>query len=360
MTKNYDYAVFIGRFQPFHAGHFEVVKHGLDIADFLIMVIGSADVPRSEHNPWTYSERIEIIKSAVPAEMFERIRFIPANDHPYNDSRWVADIVSGVRSVFDGDWSIEGVWHPGPKPKEPRVVLVGHKKDHTSYYLDMFPMWDSSGVAHYKSLSATDIRSSMYEDRFTTLEDQFFLNQEHMKVIYNLGKSESFREMIEEGKFIKKTKQMWANTPYPVTFVTVDAVVTCAHHVLLIKRRAAPGRGLFAMPGGYLDVNERIVDSMLRELSEETKIAVPKKVLKGSIKISRVYDQVERSSRGRIITHAFHIDLELEPGGKLPKVRGSDDAAKAKWFQLAEFKKMRSVMFEDHHAIITDILNLDE
>lgn len=356
MTK-FNYAVFIGRFQPFHAGHYEVVKAALESAEILIMMIGSADSPRTEHNPWTYGERIAIIKAAV-GDMIDQIRFRPANDYPYNDSRWVGEIVQNVKDVHQEEWTAVGRFHAGPKPKNPTVTLIGHKKDHTSYYLDMFPMWDSSGVPHHRDMSATDIRNALYIGDTSVMSPAagFFLNDSHKEVVRQLIASNIFSEMQEEGKFIQKTKEMWANVPYPVTFVTVDAVVTCAHHVLVVKRRSAPGKGLLAMPGGYLDVHERIVDSMLRELNEETKIAVPKKVLRGSIKSSKVYDQVERSTRGRIITHAFHIDLALEPNGKLPKVKGSDDAEKAFWLSIGDLKDMKSKFFEDHIHIIDDIL----
>jgi len=66
-----------------------------------------------------------------------------------------------------------------------------------------------------------------------------------------------------------------------------------------------------------------------------------------------VFDAPGRSLRGRTVTHAFYIDLAPGP---LPKVKGQDDAAKAKWFTLAEFEKMEEVMFEDHFHIVNYFL----
>ena len=61
----YDYAVFIGRFQPFHVGHYHVVTEALKIAKEVILVIGSHDRPRDIRNPFTTQERIEIIEGKV-------------------------------------------------------------------------------------------------------------------------------------------------------------------------------------------------------------------------------------------------------------------------------------------------------
>lgn len=350
-----EFTVFIGRFQPFHAGHYEVVKEALEVSNKLIMFLGSADSPRESRNPYSYEERIQIIKVAVLPREFDRIIFKPANDYPYNDARWVAQIVDGV----DEEWN-KISWHSSPKKEG--IALIGHRKDHTSYYLDMFPQWGSIGVKHFAGLNATDIRQWLYDNHNGRLEDlqhqmrAHFTSYDHGQEIWYRSMGDQFEQMVEEGEFITKTKQMWSAAPYPVTFVTVDAVVTCANHLLLIQRRAAPGKGLWALPGGYLDTKERIVDSMIRELDEETKLSVPRKVIRGSITGNKVYDAVERSARGRIITHAYRVELNLDPGQKLPKIKGSDDAAKAKWFPLSDVRKMKKVMFEDHYGIIDDIL----
>ena len=74
-------------------------------------------------------------------------------------------------------------------------------------------------------------------------------------------------------------------------------------------------------------------------------------MLRGSIVRSEVFDAVERSARGRTITHAFHIEL---PDGDLPKVKGQDDAEKARWVPIAEVRSEEC--FEDHYEIIQHFL----
>jgi bifunctional NMN adenylyltransferase/nudix hydrolase len=87
---------------------------------------------------------------------------------------------------------------------------------------------------------------------------------------------------------------------------------------------------------------------MIRELREETGLKLPEKVLRGSIKSTKVFDHVDRSERGRIITVAFHITL-INGEWDLPKVKGMDDAEKAQWVPLN--KVSPETMFEDHYDI---------
>jgi bifunctional NMN adenylyltransferase/nudix hydrolase len=51
MSHPFDALVFIGRFQPFHAGHLAVVQHALSQSDRVLLLCGSARQPRSTRNP---------------------------------------------------------------------------------------------------------------------------------------------------------------------------------------------------------------------------------------------------------------------------------------------------------------------
>jgi bifunctional NMN adenylyltransferase/nudix hydrolase len=162
-----------------------------------------------------------------------------------------------------------------------------------------------------------------------------------------------YEQIIREREFVETNKKQYASLPYPPIFSTADAVVIQSGHVLMIKRRAEPGKGLWALPGGYVNANtdKSVEDAAIRELREETMIKVPAPVLRGNIVRSKVFDAIDRSPRGRIITHAFHIQL---PDGELPKVKGSDDAEKARWVPIAEVRSEEC--FEDHFEIIMSFL----
>jgi bifunctional NMN adenylyltransferase/nudix hydrolase len=148
-------------------------------------------------------------------------------------------------------------------------------------------------------------------------------------------------------------KKQYSSLPYAPVFVTTDAVVICSGHILMIRRKSEPGKGLWALPGGFLNAqtDRSIQDAMIRELREETGIKVPSPVLIGNINKVRVFDAIDRSTRGRTITHVFKIDL---PDGVLPKVRGIDDADKARFMPLSELDS--AVCFEDHFEIISSLI----
>ncbi len=358
-TQAFDFLVFIGRFQPFHKGHLTVVEEGLNQAKQLIILCGSAHQPRSTRNPWTVAEREQMIRGALTDQQNQRLHFAPLMDIVYNDETWVRNVQATVNGLVTAH-------HPTPhKPAE--IGLIGHSKDQSSYYLNLFPQWGAVQVENYKGISATPIREALFindgaendDDKTKNLCQSFLVNQGEQAFSANVQQmmkqfcqSDDYTIVREEHSFVDKYKSAWKNAPYAPTFVTVDAVVVQSGHVLLVERKARPGKGLLALPGGFVNQHEKLVDACLRELREETRLKVPAPVLKGSIKGQQVFDDPYRSARGRTITHAFYI--ELEPNKELPKVKGGDDAKQAMWVPLADLNPNN--LFEDHYFIIQEMI----
>ena len=341
MNKKYDYMVFIGRMQPPHKAHIEIINNALKEAENVIILVGSVNQPRTIKNPWTWREREEMIRACFDSDMQERIIVRGVSD-TYNDQQWVRSIQDDIDFIVRAD----RLASRDDDISDAKIGLIGHKKDDSSYYLDMFPQWTFYGIDNIDDMHSTDIRTEMFELRQV---DDNTLPAGISNFIGAFMNSEAFETLTEEYFFTQKYRQAWNAAPYAPTFVTVDAVVVQSGHVLLVRRRSAPGKGLWAIPGGFLDQNETVESAAIRELREETKIKVPAPVLKGNIKSSKVFDDPNRSLRGRTITHAHYIEL---PPGELPKVKGSDDADKAKWVPLGVFEKMQDQMFEDHWHIV--------
>jgi len=333
MKKKYDLAVFIGRFQIFHNGHKTVIDRALEEAEQVIVLIGSSYQPRSFRNPFTYDERAKMIYSVYMNT--HRVSCVPLVDYMYNDELWIKQVQDAV-TKFDNHCN------------KNNICLIGYAKDHTSYYLNLFPNWDSVNVEQKFHLNSTNLRTDYFSTGMIYGVPDAVIN--FLEEFKEWGRD--YNHVKEEYECILKYKKQWEAAPYPPIFVTVDACVIQSGHVLLVERGAAPGKGLWALPGGFLDQNELIVDGMVRELKEETGIKVPIPVIKGSIKDYKVFDNPQRSARGRTITHGYLV--HLSPGA-LPKVRGADDAAKAKWIPLSDVDPEK--MFEDHFAIIEHFSN---
>lgn len=338
MNNKYDAIVFIGRFQPFHNAHLEIFKQAKAIADKVILIIGSAEQPRTYKNPFFASDRYQMIGYTLESLGYEEeldYIIVSSRDSLYNDTAWavrIQEIVNVETAPTD------------------KVAIIGHKKDESSYYLEMFPQWDLVEVPLVEELSATNIRDLYFREDTNLNFIQGVVPTIMLSFLEKFKETEDFTQIVRERQFEESYKQQFAAYPYPPTFVTVDAVVVQSGHILMINRRAEPGRGLLALPGGFLDANSdpSLESAMLRELREETGLKVPTPVLRGSIKNSHVFDAIHRSSRGRTITHAFHIQLT---DGELPKVKGGSDASSAKWIPIASVEPQQT--FEDHYEIIS-------
>jgi len=115
---------------------------------------------------------------------------------------------------------------------------------------------------------------------------------------------------------------------YPRPMVTVDAVVFRKNgsgtEVLLIKRGRYPYEGMWALPGGFVDMEETLEDAIVRELEEETG-------LKGVELIQlHAYSEIHRDPRGRNISITFYGVADSIN----TSVTGGDDAADARWFPV--------------------------
>ena len=347
MSKLYDLAVVIGRFQPVHLGHQALFKSAAEQADTVLVIIGSAEQPRTIKNPFTYLERQSMIEGMTNGSD-AKFLFAPVTDSLYEENKWVTHIQDAIyraaRANDDGSVA-------------ENICIVGHDKDDSTYYLKSFPAYNFVDAGRFievdeHPIDSTQIRNLMFNNQYTFIKSVLPAGiYETLK--NNFFPTVAFDTLKEEFKFIQSYKEQWKAAPYPVTFNTVDGVVLQGGHILLVKRKAAPGAGLWALPGGFLDQNETSKQAVIRELREETRIKVPVPIMEANITYQQRFDHPERSLRGRTITEAFLIELPGPADGKLPKVKGADDALEAAWFPINEALEMSKYLFEDHHSIIS-------
>ncbi len=350
MSKKYDLAVVIGRFQPFHYGHKKMIDQALEIADQVLVLIGSVNKPISHKNPIQPEERELVIRSEYSEE--ERLSVSWLQDCDYADESWQAAVMAEVDEYAC---------------LAKNVCIVGYEKDDSSYYLKTFN-WEFEQVEPYlledgTTLDATYIRNEMYEsvryqtDGFWVNKDsdfiQRYLPERSLEALKNSinGNRES---TVDEYKFVQNYRQQTQTGPYPVQFMTCDPVVVQSGHILLVRRGQQPGVGLWALPGGYLEEGESIQDGIIRELKEETNLRVPNKVLRGSMSSPQIFDAPNRDPRGRIVTFAGLI--RLDDSQPLPEVRQGSDAAAAEWVPLSQL--VPEEFYADHYWIINKMMQL--
>lgn len=348
MKPQSDLAVCIGRFQPFHNGHLSLLREALEQAPICIVVLGSAHQARTPKNPFTWQERAEMIRRALPDTDPSRLRYLPMRDH-YNEARWVQAVHDGVAQI-----ALElGL-------AAPEVALMGHFKDATSGYLRRFPAWTLRPLERQPHADATQFRDTWFAHADQPIEVTLAsLSPQAPESTLDFVKAWSrlpyFKTLVLEWQKLRADQSRWACAPYPPVFVTVDAVVRCAEHVLLIQRGAYPGKGLWAVPGGFIEQRETLYQSALRELHEETGLDLMAPGLQNTLREVAVFDHPDRSLRGRTITHAHYFDLGDEA---VPHVKAADDAHAARWVPLGELLSMEAQFLDDHFYMLDYFLTL--
>jgi 8-oxo-dGTP diphosphatase len=129
---------------------------------------------------------------------------------------------------------------------------------------------------------------------------------------------------------------------YPRPAVTADCIVITKEaepKVLLIERGGEPFKGCWALPGGFMNMDETTEQCAFRELEEETGLKI------GEVHQIGAYSRVDRDPRGRTITVAYLAVVDAPIA-----VKGQDDAAKAQWFPLSALPELAF----DHADIMRD------
>jgi len=134
--------------------------------------------------------------------------------------------------------------------------------------------------------------------------------------------------------------------PYPHPSVTVDILLCYKNDIelslLLIKRKNDPYKDCWALPGGFVDEHEPLIEAARRELLEETSINFP------DLKQFRAYGDKDRDPRGHTISIVYYAFI----CGNKPEAHANDDAKELKWFALNQLPPLAF----DHKKIIDEFI----
>lgn len=427
MASKTDVIVYIGRFSPFHLGHAHVLEQAIKASKLTIVLIGSSFQARSLKNPFTFEEREHMIRMWATSRKCDQqaLIILPLVDHPYNDTKWIEQVQNTVKKAVTSFTPHDTI----------DISITGSDRDESTWYLHSFPQWQQALVSEYSrpddaKVNATSVRNIMYGKPETLAtpdilaELQGLVTSAHAE---SLGPKELMKKLRStilhisqvkiaklnddelasaelqlrtklppssasfvtrfmatsqcsllrrEQAFVLAYKSAWSSAPYEPIFVTTDAVVVQSGHVLLVKRGAFPGEGLWALPGGFIDPQERLINCVVREIMEETDIRlaegkkgmeITRSILTASIKDKEIFDKPDRSSRGRTITTAFLI--QLDDTKPLPKVKGMNaplhetngveivETIEAGWVPISDALARTDMWFEDHAAILATMIS---
>ena len=129
---------------------------------------------------------------------------------------------------------------------------------------------------------------------------------------------------------------------YPMSSLATDIVVVYNDKLLVIKRKNDPFKGKYALPGGFVNPNERFQEAAVRELEEETCI----KVNVDKLEFVGILDCPDRDTRGRVVSVVYLVRLDKEPMAK-----AADDAADLCWLDKNHSVNTSDFAF-DHASVI--------
>ncbi|NPA75400.1 MAG: NUDIX domain-containing protein [Euryarchaeota archaeon] len=150
------------------------------------------------------------------------------------------------------------------------------------------------------------------------------------------------KKLIEEYEKYDKVFRYVSKHPYIKPSLTVDMILVEKDKILLIQRKREPFKGMYALPGGFVEYGEKTEDAAVREMKEETGLDIKVTKLVG------VYSDPNRDPRDHTVTVAYEVK---KIGGKL---KSGDDAAGVKFIPLNNLPKLAF----DHGKIIKDYLLL--
>lgn len=116
--------------------------------------------------------------------------------------------------------------------------------------------------------------------------------------------------------------------------VGVGALVQMGGKILLIRRAEEPGKGLWSIPGGLIEVGETLRDAVKREVEEETGI---------SVEVGELIDVMEniiRDDDGKVKFHYVLIDFEAKPASENIELTPSSEVLEARWFTPDEIRNI--------------------
>lgn len=250
--------LFIGRCQPVHKGHLELLKKSIEDNDKTLILLGSMGKLPDYKNPFPYETRASLLEliledEGIPKESYS----IQGIKDYFHDSQWIDDVMGRVL----------------PLQEDPsKVTLYCGDKD-AEFYASNF-VFNIKPETFENDITATAVRANYYRGYITVR----LLPKQTIKLLEEFQETEEYQRLKKE-HFSSVTSSNQAHAKHafgnPIEPVA-HAVVYWKGNILLVKRKGPRGAGQWALPGGYINYTETTRDAALRELLEETDVDLKK------------------------------------------------------------------------------------
>jgi bifunctional NMN adenylyltransferase/nudix hydrolase len=364
--------VYIGRFQPLHKGHCEVLNKALASSDLTIVLIGSSHQARTVKNPFTYDERRSMIEQYVTStgrNYRAELVFVALRDQPYNNAKWIQSVQEEVEAAVKRSF--------GNTTHKIDIQITGSDRDESCWYLHAFPQWEQdlkAAVPEGEDLSATKLRKHLFTNDGLNNPAWKDAPATTISFLQQFVASETWKTLKEEYDFLEdyKARHKFVGAKYDASYQTADAVIIQSGHILVTVRGHLPGKGLWALPGGFVKPHQTKKAAAIAETIEETGLRlaegkrwkeITEQILEGSIRAKEEFDDPNRSLRGRTFTTAFlfrlddtkplpHVSGQFAPLEDTDGVEGIVETLDSFWLPIHIARRDSHRWFEDHHSIV--------
>lgn len=339
--RRFGLAVFILRAEPPTKAHEANIRQALSVADTVLLCLGSANAARRpDYVPFTAQEREIMIRLMFSADENTRLRFAYIEDQN-NIKQW-SKIVRAQANLVE--------------PDNKKITLIGHSKDNSSYYLKSFQGWKAVNVPNFgNNLSATTYRDHLFGGSFNpALLNDGGLHPEVQGWLIDFTKTADYDYLCEFAASVRQTVKDWGRVD-PETgkrvygpYLAADFIFVQGDHVLVIERGKHPFKGMICSPGGFVKMDEDVVEAAIREgAREETGIKLSEVAIRKTYVETESFHSPFRDPRGRVVSYAslFHNNpippasmtdpREIEKYLALPRLappKDDENDAAAAWF----------------------------
>lgn len=370
MAKENKLAVVIGRMEPPHLGHLEIISKAYDYADHVLVILGSTLKARDPKNPFTFQERKKLLEDSIPKTEGFRMRGVSYKIASVPDCQLAGPTAWNHRISI----AISATLQQLNYKENAQVSILGNFKDSSSDYLidllsymmsnyhlntDTYPfvMLSNPGITHIDNtiIHATDIRNLLYAGKLAYVKNVVPPNV--YDFLLEFSKGSVFLDLVQENHYYQDYPKHWGTG----TFHTGDAVFFDSGKILLIRRANLPGKGLYAIPGGFVEAGD--TNTGIREMLEETSITFDG--IEADISDFIVVDSFDSECKGRSLRGDVRTQVDVivrAPHLKHKEIAivhaDETDAILLVDATTVAIEAIREMLFEDHFEILEKALSI--